>query len=78
VLERVLAGEPHPSVNAFLLNAAAAVVIVEDIAPQAATIRVKESLASGAPLRLLERFRAVTQEKSEKKRKNSAAEPPAG
>lgn len=67
VLERVLAGEPHPSANGFILNAAAAVVIAEDLAPKAATSRVKEALASGAAKRTLDRWREVARAK-----KNSA------
>ncbi len=59
VLERVLSGEPHPSTSAFVLNAAAALVVADDLPPKAATDRVKEILASGAAKRLLARWREV-------------------
>ncbi|HVU02729.1 MAG TPA: anthranilate phosphoribosyltransferase [Polyangiaceae bacterium] len=63
VLERVLGGEAHPSVNAFLLNAAAAVAIAEDVPPKAATERVRAAISSGAARRTLERFREASQAK---------------
>jgi anthranilate phosphoribosyltransferase len=68
VLERVLGGEAHPSANGFILNAAAALVIAEDLDPKVAAARVKEALATGAPKRTLDRWREIARAK-----KNSAA-----
>jgi anthranilate phosphoribosyltransferase len=59
VLEQVLSGAPHPSLNGFVLNAAAALVVADDLAPRAATDRVKELIASGEAHRVLVRWREV-------------------
>ena len=69
VLERVLAGGSHPSANGFILNAAAALVIADDLAPKVAAARVKEALATGAAKRTLDRWRQV----AARTKKNSAA-----
>lgn len=61
VLRAVLAGEPHPSRDAFLLNAAAALCVAEDLAPRAALEKAREALDSGAALRTLERWKAATE-----------------
>ena len=60
VLAAVLAGERHPSRDAFLLNAAAALCIAEDEAPPLALERAREAVDSGAALRVLERWRAAS------------------
>jgi anthranilate phosphoribosyltransferase len=60
-LTRVLAGEPHPSRNAFLLNAAGALVVAEGIEPKRATERVREALDSGAARRTLEIWRRTAE-----------------
>lgn len=57
VLVQVLAGEPHPSVDAFILNAAAALVVAEGLAPRLAAEKARDALASGAAQRTLQRFR---------------------
>jgi anthranilate phosphoribosyltransferase len=57
VLETVLAGKPHPATDAFVLNAAAALVVAEGIAPKAAADRAREMLANGKALATLNRFR---------------------
>jgi anthranilate phosphoribosyltransferase len=57
VLAQVLSGEPHPSTDAFVLNAAAALVVAEGLEPRTATQKIRDVLASGAGLRTLERFR---------------------
>ncbi|HET9929515.1 MAG TPA: anthranilate phosphoribosyltransferase [Polyangiaceae bacterium] len=57
VLEAVLRGEPHPSSDAFVLNAAAALVVAEGLAPRAATDKARELIASGAALRTLNTWR---------------------
>lgn len=59
VLEAVLAGADHPSRDAFLLNAAAALVVADGLAPREALERAREALASGAARRTLERWRST-------------------
>ncbi|NLE89163.1 MAG: anthranilate phosphoribosyltransferase [Myxococcales bacterium] len=60
VLAAVLAGERHPSRDAFLLNAAAALCVAEDTAPRDALARAREAVDSGAALQLLERWKTVS------------------
>jgi anthranilate phosphoribosyltransferase len=60
-LTLVLAGEPHPSRDAFLLNAAGALVVAESIEPKHATERVREALDSGAARRTLESWRRTAE-----------------
>lgn len=62
VLRAVLSGEPHPSRGAFLLNAAAALCVAEDLPPPAGMARAREALESGAALRTLEGWIAATRE----------------
>ncbi len=50
VLLDVLAGNPHPSRDAFVINAAAALVVAEAISPRAAAIQMQRVLDSGAGL----------------------------
>ena len=64
ILEKVLAGEPHPSLSGFVINAAAALVVADDLPPRAAAARVQEALASGAAGRLLVRWRDAARELS--------------
>lgn len=65
VIETVLADQDHPSRDAFILNAAAALVVAEDIEPKAATERVRELLKSGAAKEKLDQWRrAVAAAKS--------------
>ncbi|HEY8943746.1 MAG TPA: anthranilate phosphoribosyltransferase [Polyangiaceae bacterium] len=61
VLEAVLRGEPHPSVDAFVLNAAAALVVADGVEPRAAAARAREAIASGAAWTTLERWRSAAQ-----------------
>ncbi len=56
-IERILAGAAHPAADAVVLNAAAALVVALEIAPKAATDRVRELIASGTAMRMLERWR---------------------
>jgi anthranilate phosphoribosyltransferase len=58
-LELVLDGKPHPSRDAFVLNAAAALVIAEGIEPKRAADRARESLESGAARRVLDTWKRV-------------------
>ena len=69
VLEAVLGGQDHPARDAFVLNAAAALVVAEAMAPAQATERVRESIRSGRALGTLARWRAVAQ-----RRKSSEVE----
>ncbi|HWA74777.1 MAG TPA: anthranilate phosphoribosyltransferase [Polyangiaceae bacterium] len=59
VLALVLSGEPQPSTDAFVLNAAAALVVAEGLEPRVAAEKARETLRSGAALRTLERFKAA-------------------
>jgi len=59
VLEEVLAGKPHPARDAFVLNAAAALVVADGIEPRAAADRAREALESGAARRVLEDWKRV-------------------
>lgn len=56
-LEHVLSGRPHPATDAFVLNAAAALVVADDLLPKAATDRIRGVLGSGAGARTLEAWR---------------------
>jgi anthranilate phosphoribosyltransferase len=59
VLLAVLRGEPHPSLDAFILNAAAALVVAEKLSPRQAAEKARDLVASGAALATFERFRAA-------------------
>ena len=61
VLEAVLRGESHASGDAFLLNAAAAIVVATGVTPEVAAARAQEAVASGAAIATLERWRAAAQ-----------------
>ncbi len=59
VMAAVLRGEAHPSVTGFVLNAAAALVVAQGLAPRAAADRARELLATGAAQRTLEALRSA-------------------
>ncbi len=59
ILERVLRGERHPSRDAFVLNAAAALVVAEGVAPIAARDRIVAVLDDGSAARKLEAWRTA-------------------
>lgn len=61
-LERLLRGEPHPATPAVVLNAAAALVVAQGLAPRAAAARAAELVATGAAHARLERLRAATRD----------------
>lgn len=63
ILESVLSGKGHPSLNGFLLNAAAALVVADEMEPKAAAERARALVDSGAAGRLLDRWRDVAQKK---------------
>ncbi len=58
----VLRGEPHPARDAVHLNAAAALVVARDVAPQDAYAEVSRALQAGAPFTVLERWRRALSE----------------
>jgi anthranilate phosphoribosyltransferase len=66
VLEIVLSGQPHASTPAFILNAAAALVVFDGLAPRLAADRAREAIESGAALKTLETFRASARKAREK------------
>jgi anthranilate phosphoribosyltransferase len=61
VLATVLAGKPHVARDAFVLNAAAALVVADGLEPRKAAERAREVLETGAALGVLEAFRKATQ-----------------
>lgn len=61
VLEAILRGRAHPSLDAFVLNAAAALVVAQGLNPRHAAERAREALASGAAFDKLELLRIHTQ-----------------
>jgi anthranilate phosphoribosyltransferase len=66
-LEQVLSGEPHRARAAFVLNAAAAMVIALGIEPRAAKDRAEQALASGAARETLERWREAARRRKPEK-----------
>jgi anthranilate phosphoribosyltransferase len=58
-LDEVLSGKPHPARDAFVLNAAAALVVADGIDPRRATDKARESLESGAARRVLETWKRI-------------------
>jgi anthranilate phosphoribosyltransferase len=50
-------GEPHPAADAIALNAAAALVVAQDMSPEAAGAKAREVLASRRALGTLEAWR---------------------
>ena len=57
VLEQVLAGERHPATDAFVLNAAAALVVAQNLEPKVAAERALNAIESGAARSTLQRWR---------------------
>jgi len=60
VLEAILRGQAHPAVDAFILNAAAALVVGEGLRPRQAADQARALLESGVAFTTLERLRACT------------------
>ncbi len=58
-LDEVLSGKPHPARDAFVLNAAAALVVAEGVNPKRAADRARESLETGAARRALETWKRI-------------------
>jgi anthranilate phosphoribosyltransferase len=59
VIERILAGVPHPSTDAVVVNAASALVVAHGLEPKAAAERARELIATGAARQTLEKWRAA-------------------
>ena len=59
ILLQVLRGEPHPARSAFVLNAAAALAVMQRCSPREAAARVVAALDDGRALAALERWRLV-------------------
>jgi anthranilate phosphoribosyltransferase len=57
-LEAIVRGDGHPATGAVLLNAAAALVVVDAMAPRDAFERAREAIASGRARATLEAWRA--------------------
>ncbi|MBN2197125.1 MAG: anthranilate phosphoribosyltransferase [Polyangiaceae bacterium] len=57
----VLEGRPHPSRPAFVLNAAAALVVAQSLPLRESAIRADDAIASGAALATLTRWRDAAQ-----------------
>ena len=57
IIEAVLSGKPHPARDAFVLNAAAALVVVEDLPPKIAAGKAQAALDDGKALAALNRWR---------------------
>jgi anthranilate phosphoribosyltransferase len=57
----ILDGAAHPAAEAIVLNAAATLVIVRDLAPRLAAEQAREALRGGAAKRALETWRAAAQ-----------------
>jgi anthranilate phosphoribosyltransferase len=62
ILTRVLGGGDHPSRDAFVLNAAAALVVAEELSLREAAQRADEAIRSGRAQRTLERWRTASLE----------------
>jgi anthranilate phosphoribosyltransferase len=59
----VLSGQPHPAREAFVLNAAAALVVARGLEPRAAAELARAAIDTGAALRTLESWRALVRER---------------
>jgi anthranilate phosphoribosyltransferase len=64
ILQEVLDGKPHPSRNAFVLNAAAALAIAKDLRLQDARDLAQKMLDSGRARECLEKWRVTARAKS--------------
>ncbi|HEY6724055.1 MAG TPA: anthranilate phosphoribosyltransferase [Polyangiaceae bacterium] len=62
ILEHVLSGASHPSRDAFVLNAAAALVVSQRLEPKHAAQQAAEALDSGKARQKLEEWRATATE----------------
>jgi anthranilate phosphoribosyltransferase len=56
-LRVVFSGQAHPATDGFILNAAAALVVADGMAPRAAAERAREAIASGKAQQTLDEWR---------------------
>lgn len=64
ILSDVLEGKPHPSRDAFIINAASALVVAESITLRDAAARMQQVLESGAAKAKLDAWRLAAQRRS--------------
>lgn len=64
-IERILGGEPHPATAAVVLNAAAALVVLDGDDPRAAATRASKAIDEGAAKATLELWRRACREAKE-------------
>jgi anthranilate phosphoribosyltransferase len=64
ILSDVLEGKPHPSRDAFIINAASALVVAESITLRDAAARMQQVLDSGAAKAKLDAWRLAAQRRS--------------
>jgi anthranilate phosphoribosyltransferase len=57
IIEAVLSGQDHPARDAFVLNAAAALVVAEDLPPRVAAEKAMAAVVSGKAVAALQRWR---------------------
>ena len=57
IIEAVLSGREHPARDAFVLNAAAALVVAEDLPPRTAAEKAMAAVVSGRAVAALQRWR---------------------
>jgi anthranilate phosphoribosyltransferase len=62
IIEAVLKNQPHPARDAFLLNAAAALVVAQNIPPKPALEQARQLVESGAAWTTLENWRKACQD----------------
>jgi anthranilate phosphoribosyltransferase len=75
VLAAVLDGESHPSRDAFLLNAAAALCVADSVEPREGMARATKALDSGEAHRTLERWKNACQKVAPPLETGSSAAP---
>jgi anthranilate phosphoribosyltransferase len=56
-IRAIVSGAEHPATDAVVLNAAAALCVADGLAPEAAAVRARQSIASGAAAAVLEAWR---------------------
>jgi anthranilate phosphoribosyltransferase len=62
IVSKVLAGEAHPARTAFVLNAAAALVVARELSPRDAAQLAQQTLRSGAAIRTLEAWQLAARQ----------------
>jgi anthranilate phosphoribosyltransferase len=75
IIQRVLAGEPHPAATALLLNAAASLALARGCSLREGAELARATLASGAALRTLDTWREVSHRAAGTAARPAGAEP---